>query len=266
VKRVAVPRRPREDAALSAAKDLEDHKAEKAQDLHFLSKQFDLATVSLDRSKTAAQIVQTSSAAIGAVYSGVLAVSFSVESQRLPLVGILAPLFLGTAVLLSTIYVAFISSAGKRSTATIQLDAGTPSARRQLQTYIAGVNNLVGRRLWALQSSVVALFVGLISVSVPYIDFAPTAPAGSAPALVEVDRWPTPDPSLKQSLQQIRYQAEVDLIMQNAKAAAESAVAVSDESGPSNSVQFTLLLGAAGSVLVVAVPVTITVASRRSRR
>jgi len=67
-----------------------------------------LAIGSVDRARAGAELVQKASAALVTLYTGVLALVFSVTNNPLPPRGVLAPVFLGLAVVLSTAYIAYL--------------------------------------------------------------------------------------------------------------------------------------------------------------
>src|SRR5690349_11136386 len=98
---------------------------------------YTLASASLERSRFAAETIQKASAAIAALYTGVLALVFSVTDNPLPLRGILAPIFLGLAVVLSSMYLTYIVAAPQIDPAwNVKARALKPRAYLRLNTFI----------------------------------------------------------------------------------------------------------------------------------
>lgn len=69
----------------------------------FVDHIFDVAKGSIDRARAGAEKVQTAATAIAGLYTTVLGVSFSVTEKPLPGRGLIAPIFLGAAIVASTV-------------------------------------------------------------------------------------------------------------------------------------------------------------------
>ncbi|HVF03538.1 MAG TPA: hypothetical protein VNA20_01740 [Frankiaceae bacterium] len=184
-----------EVAALAAL-----HKAERDAE-HELVKLFhttvaEVATGSIERSRDSAKYVQTAAAAIGTLYSGLLALAFSVADNPLPLRGVWAAMFLGLSGALSTAYLAF-----QTKPATPPMFGGGNSLA-DLQFHRTGwltkfVNSTVLNRRYAIRASVLALGFGVAFVPAPFVATrrppavppAPVAPAipGQVAAAVQAD-------------------------------------------------------------------------------
>ena len=157
---------------------------------------YDLAFGSLDRSKFAAETIQKASAAIAALYTGVLALVFSVTDNPLPLRGIIAPIFLGVAVVLSSVYLTYLVTPPRIDPAwDLQSAAREKKAYARLNTFIDDTSAIVKRQIELLGCSVSALFVGLAAIALPFLGVPQAftgAPAGDV-ARVVTD-WPKLDP------------------------------------------------------------------------
>ncbi|MFD1212710.1 hypothetical protein ACFQ36_11745 [Arthrobacter sp. GCM10027362] len=179
---------------------------------------YELAAGSPDRAKSAAETVQKASAAIVTLYTGVLALVFSVSGTQLPLRGVLAPIFLGLAVVLSTGYLAYIVRETDKTILTnaeVQALAATeglePVAYARLNAFIKISQRLVERRLWMLRASVVSLGVGLVGITLPFLSSSAPVPSGQLQAAIESSMpWPTPTPGATGPNEQVLFKAQVD--------------------------------------------------------
>lgn len=157
-----------------------------------------LAIGSLERSRFAAETIQKASAAIAALYTGVLAYVFSTTDNPLPLRGLIAPVFLGAAVVLSSIYLAYIVSAPKIDPSWhVQTAAPEKKAYARLNTFIHDITEIVHRQIGLLGMALAALFVGLSSIALPFLGVpAIFATQSTTTATVEnLTPWPTLDPA-----------------------------------------------------------------------
>lgn len=82
-------------------------------DKSYYQSMLDAAKGSIDRARSAAQLVQQAAAAVGTICAGILGLVFSVSGRLLPIRGVIPALFLGFSIGLSTVFIAFMSS-GKR--------------------------------------------------------------------------------------------------------------------------------------------------------
>ena len=168
----------------------------------------DVAKGSLDRSHSAAELVQKSAAAIGTLYVGVLGVSFSVSNHRLPLRGIIPAIFLGLAIGLSVAYVAYI-----RRPSDVDLDPlhTSPPERlqRRLNNFYKIITEGVQRRGYYLRASVIALGVGVVLLPVPFITFDRTT-TQNLPTQPDWPSRPSVASAPAASLEAIVFKAKVD--------------------------------------------------------
>ncbi len=167
-----------------------------------------LAIGSVDRARAGAELVQKASAALVTLYTGVLALVFSVTNNPLPPRGVLAPVFLGLAVVLSTAYIAYLEPTTGYNPAPTPVLGPEPKALERLNTIITTAGDIATRRSVFLRASVVALGFGLAYIVLPFITFStgttpPANAAGTAAA------WPTPTAGVPLELNKILYDAQV---------------------------------------------------------
>jgi hypothetical protein len=174
----------------------------------FTSQMYQFVGAAVDRSRAAADTVQKASAAIATLYTGVLALVFSVTDNPLPPRGIIAPIFLGSAVVLSTAYVAYIGD--KQLTVTEQPPGGAvePAAMQRLTIYTDLISAFADKRAAYLRASVLGLGAGLLFIAAPFTNFTTSAPSSLATQAAK--SWPTPPTSGNSDLNKILYQAQVD--------------------------------------------------------
>jgi hypothetical protein len=144
----------------------------------------EIAKDAIERSRDSAKYVQTASAAIAAIYTGVLGLVFSVTNNPLPIRGIAAAVFLGLSVALATAYLAYITKAPPQP----MYPGGTSLGELQLNrtAFLTNwVNAIINDRRWAIRASVLSLALGVAFVPAafvathrpPSIPAAPTIPA-----------------------------------------------------------------------------------------
>jgi hypothetical protein len=146
----------------------------------FHEKLAEVATGSVERSRDSAKYIQTAAAAIASLYTGLLALVFSVTDHPLPLRGAFAAFFLGLAVALSAAYLAFITSPPKMKL----FAAGASLTERQLNRtgfLIRWVNAAVGNRRWAIRASVLCLAFGVAFIPAAFLSSHRPAPVPAAP-------------------------------------------------------------------------------------
>jgi hypothetical protein len=196
------------EAASQAVKD--------AYDKAYFQALLDVATGSLDRSRSAADFVQKAAAAIGILYTGVLGVSFSVANQPLPPQGFISAIFLALAMTLATAYVAY---AGKPDDVALEPLNTEASIRfqRHLRNFFHIITAAVGKRQSWLRASVLALGLGVLFLPAVFITLpSPSEPAasGTAANAPASPAWPTP-PAVSSDIataliQSVVFKAQVD--------------------------------------------------------
>ncbi|BCW72420.1 hypothetical protein [Arthrobacter sp. NicSoilB8] len=207
-----------EDSARQAA----DRKADTDNLQTMQSSFYQLAAGSLERTKFAAELVQKSSAAIGTVYTGILALVYSTSGVPLPMRGVIAPIFLGIALVLSTAYLAYVAPPNEPPvTVPDESMAPVPKSYARLNTFIIYTSNMAQRRAWMMRASVMALGVGVVGISLPFLHATTTGPQAE-PQTASAVPWPTPMTNMSDAHSVILYKAQVDEVLNiRAKAAAE---------------------------------------------
>lgn len=130
----------------------------------------EVAKDGIDRSLQRADFVQKVAAAIGTVYAGILALSFSVaKDASLPVTGIAPTVFLGLSFFLAAAYVSYLTQPG---TVKPESSGGTlrSSQLSRRNTFILWTRRAIMRRRYFLQASVVSLGIGIFFLPVPYLD------------------------------------------------------------------------------------------------
>lgn len=223
--------------------------ANRAADIANLQKFHDsmssVATGSIDRARAGADLVQKASAAIATLYTGILALVFSVTDNPLPSRGVLAPLFLGLAVVLSTAYTAYLGPTEGLTPGPKPVLGLEPKSFQRLNTIIRVASGIATRRSGYLRASVVSLGVGLAFIVLPFISFGSSLqPTSASQATPE---WPPPPTTnAPTELNAILYEAQVQEI---AAARAEAASSTREND------TLVLIVGlVAGAAAVIFVP------------
>jgi len=161
--------------------------AKVAYDQAYYQTLLEAGKASLERARSAAELVQKAAAAIGTLYAGVLGVSFSVADRRFPLRGIIPALFLGLAIALSMVYAAYITRPGE---VALQDLSTSPPERLQgrLVNFFAIITDAVQRRSTWLRASVVSLGLGVFFLPTAFVTFGNSG----QPDRSKLTPWPTP--------------------------------------------------------------------------
>jgi len=168
----------------------------------------DTAKGAPDRWRSAAELVQKAAAAVGTLYAAILGGAATVSGHPLPARGVFPAVFLGLAIAMSTVYVAY----GTRGTPLQRFRPTTSPPERmraRLNQFLTAVHESVERRVYWLRASVLALGMGVLLLPAPFIAFSPPSP----PNLDRQYPWPPPptvtDPATA-SVASIVYKAKVD--------------------------------------------------------
>jgi hypothetical protein len=157
---------------------------------------------SVDRSKSRAELVEKAAASIAVIYGGILGVSFSVTEKPLPLRGLIPAFFLGLAIVLAMVYLAFLTK--------VRSDDTPPIEKKPIDRlgYISGlVDGVILTRVSFLRAAVVSLGIAVFFLPLPYIHL----PGDHSADAVAAISWPTPPTDIANAdLAKILYQAQVD--------------------------------------------------------
>jgi hypothetical protein len=150
---------------------------------HALNKLFhetvaEVAKAGIERARDSAKYVQTAAAGIGALYTGVLGLIFSVTDHPLPVRGVYAAVFLGLAVALSTAYLAYLTQPEAPAQYAGGITLGDLQSNRT-NYLVKWINASVHKRRWAIRASVLCLAFGVAFVAAPLVG---TSHPGAIPA------------------------------------------------------------------------------------
>lgn len=169
----------------------------------------DLAKSSVERARAGADALQKAAAAIATLYTGILGVAFSVANRPLPLRGLLSPVFLGLAVVLSTAYLAYLSPKEEDIPAPKRDQRYDFAALARTNAFIEATRKTVMRRASVLRGSVLALGMGVAFLPLPFLTFS--TQAEQQRAAIEAYPWPAPPTTMANAgLQEVLYKARVD--------------------------------------------------------
>lgn len=180
----ADPKPPAQDPE-TVALDSADRDAELADIAAMADAYRTLAVGEVERGRDGAKTVQTASAALAALYTGILGFTFSVADNPLPARGVLTPVFLGVAVVLSTFYLAWMSPEVRRTPSAVAEEKSLEQRVVLRAGWIGEIaQSMTRRNAWALRGGVVALGVGLVYVALPFVSLGGSVQPGDAAA------WP----------------------------------------------------------------------------
>jgi hypothetical protein len=235
----------------------------------FASSVSTVASGSIDRSRQAATAVVTAASAILAVYTAVATLLLGTDTT-LPIRGLLGPIFLAIAIVLSTAYLAFIT-ATRAVTGVDESGSWAENAYSRLNAFVTYTKNVVARRIWMLQGAVIALGVGAATLALPFFSPGATTPPADPPAVVSVTAWPTPPSTGDHALDSILYRAEINQAVSQAKANAaqqdaKAAASAKEDAKPSrfDGEGFFWMVFWWGIAAVLGIPALIWLLSRRT--
>jgi hypothetical protein len=161
----------------------------------------------IDRARASAETVQKASAAIVTLYTGVLALAFSVAENPLPAKALFAATLLGVAILLSTAFLAYVGDpeSPKPRIALSDLAEAATFGERITALFIAWTRRAALERGRLLRGSVVALAGAVALMPAPFITLGEKE---STPSQIA---WPKPDSAAGDDaeLKKILYTAQV---------------------------------------------------------
>jgi len=155
--------------------------AERDLNKHFHETVAEVSKGAIDRSRDSAKYVQTGAGAIMTLYTGLLALVFSVTDNPLPSRGVWVAVFLGLAIALATAYLAFLN---KPKAPPLHRPSGPIPELQLLRTgYLTKlINATVYNRRWAIQASVVSLAVGVAFLPAAFVTNSRQADIPDPPA------------------------------------------------------------------------------------
>lgn len=204
-------KRTEQEIARAAAQEA----AETAVAAEYYKSVFEVAKGAIDRSRSSADTVQKAAAAIVTLYTGVLALAFSVADNPLPGKALFAAILLGVAILFSTAFLAFLPGAEPRR----ETEASTPPpedqsvGERLANMFILWTRRAALARGRLLRASVVALAGAVALMPAPFVTISPAEVAKPDIA------WPEPSTNAKGNieLEKIVYAAQVAEVAEQRK-------------------------------------------------
>lgn len=217
---------PQSDPAAEMLKVSLEHT--NARDAAFEDQLFAIATGEIDRAKNAVTVLQGAATALLAIYTGLLGFIYSATGEALPFRGIITPIFLGLAVLMSTWYTSFVAPRVGEATNTKLPTADTPDRRlaERVNALVDYAGSITKARAWALRAAVVALAVGLVAIALPFIaepKSSETEEAGAAEWIPVVLPTELPPSDWPVELAAVFFQAQLADASAQAEAAREAA-------------------------------------------
>jgi hypothetical protein len=190
------------DAAIARRQAEAD--ADLALEQEYFKAVLEVAKGAIERARGSADTVQKAAAAIVTLYTGVLALAFSVAEAPLPGKALFAAVLLGLAVVLSTAFLAYLpdpeTQDARRAAAGPEEDLG----ERLTAMFTRWTGTAALQRSRALRASVVALAGGVVLMPAPFV----TLGEKETPA-TDVE-WPKPASAPKDpELRKILYTAQV---------------------------------------------------------
>lgn len=153
---------------------------------YFNHAMIDAAKASVDRAYAGADAVRNAAAAIGAIYTAVLGVAFSVN-KPLPPRGVIPAIFLGSAIVLATAYVAFPIRQRVKRRWPPQEEDSVKGEFTYTATFIWWITDRVFLKAFALRAAILSLAFGVAFLPVGFIA------AGSMPVgATNLPAWPSP--------------------------------------------------------------------------
>lgn len=198
-------RKKRVDAEIARAKSEVDN--DLAQILEVQKGILEVSKGSIERARSSAETVQKAASAVAVIYAAALSVAFSVADHPLPPRGILPGVFLGLAIVLSTVYLAYLTTPGSQSAPPHPLPPGQAAQIERAKWFVLWTRGSSMRRAYWLRASVFSLGIGLVALPTPFLGTSrATPPAGTSSATP----WPeAPLTPQEPKLREILYQAQV---------------------------------------------------------
>jgi hypothetical protein len=136
----------------------------------------DVAKGKLDRGLKAAEHVATAAAAVGTVYTAILAVVYSAATetaQPLPPRAIAPAILLGAALFLSVVSIAYVRSSGRQF--NLLPEAATWQEQQvRLTVFMQWMERGARAGSWAIRSAVVFLGGAVVLMPLPFVDLSDT--------------------------------------------------------------------------------------------
>lgn len=168
----------------------------------------DIGKTTVTRTDSLAQLVQTASAAIVTLYTGVLGFVFVAGGTALPLRALIPAIFLGLAVVLAAAYAAFLTPIPDTPYRPTSLPRQNALAQTRAVLRFVRVRNHTRAR--AIRAAVVALGLGVLFLPAPFIALG--SAGAPAPAVHATELPNIPEDAPAEALPELvvaRYQVEL---------------------------------------------------------
>jgi hypothetical protein len=195
--------------------------------------QIEVIKSAVDRSRDSAKYIQIASSAIATLYTGIAALDFSLDKNApLPVRGVIPIVFLGLAIVFSTVYIAWLGPGVTVPPFPTELDV-TAIRLARVEWLNQWVSAAVLRRAWALHAATLCLAAGLVFLPAAFVPINTSAAAAGAPVISRpktnsLPAWPA-IPSTTDRFAVIRYKAQV------AEIAARRAAALNETTAATHS-------------------------------
>jgi hypothetical protein len=125
----------------------------------------------MERSLTRASFVATTASALSTIYTGLLALVYSVSGNApipMPASGIAPAVFLGISLALSVVYVSYLRESSSRR---LVLPVGTGSRMQEMRllSFLSWIAAGAFSRAWALRIAVISMGVGVSLMPLPFL-------------------------------------------------------------------------------------------------
>lgn len=180
------------------------------------------ANAAIDRVNENAQFIQTVAAALATLYTGALGLSFALATNPVPLRGLIPPIFFAIAMVMVSIYLAYLSEAKGPDRPTLDGANWQENIWRRTTYFTNFARTAINRRRRWLRAGVLALAIGVAFAPVPWIDFGsgpPAAIVSETDRQLAADEPPAP-PAGNDEAEALLYAYQLDEY-KNAKAKAE---------------------------------------------
>jgi len=169
-----------------------------------------LLVSSVERARDGAKFVETAAAALGTVYTGILAFAFAAASKPLPARGLYSAIFLGLAIVGASFYLAFIQKI--RPIGRVEYRVGKPENVWRRTEYLAAWTGEVARaRSWALRAGVVALAFGVAFMPAAFLPNQILVGTAGASTAKSEPSWPPPPTGIADpEVAAVLYKAQLD--------------------------------------------------------
>ena len=128
----------------------------------------------MERSLTRANFVATTASALSTIYTGLLALVYSVSGDApnpMPASGIAPAAFLGLSLVLSVVYVSYLHESSSRRL-VIPTGLGPRLQETRLLSFLTWIASGAFSRAWALRIAVISMGVGVFLMPLPFLQIS----------------------------------------------------------------------------------------------